>query len=32
MASTAEVGPVRVLKVDNKGKGFRRIRIGLVDG
>ena len=29
--STAEVGPVRVLKVDNKGRGFRRIRIGLVD-
>lgn len=31
VGSTAEVGAVRVLKVDNKGKGFRRIRIGLVD-
>ncbi len=32
VGSTAEVGPVRVLKVDNKGRGFRRIRIGLEDG
>lgn len=29
--STAEVGPVKILKVDNKGKGFRRIKIGLAD-
>jgi len=29
VADTGEVGPVRVLKVDNKGRGFRRIRLGL---
>ncbi len=31
VADTAEVGAVRVVKVDNKGKGFRRIRIALGD-
>ncbi|MFT4744565.1 MAG: Ser-tRNA(Ala) deacylase AlaX, partial [Nitriliruptoraceae bacterium] len=29
---TAEVGQIRITKVDNKGKGFRRIRFALVDG
>jgi misacylated tRNA(Ala) deacylase len=29
VASTAQVGRMRVLKVENKGKGFRRIRIAL---
>lgn len=29
VASTAFIGPIRVLKVENKGKGFRRIRIAL---
>ncbi len=29
VASTAEVGPVRISKVESKGKGFRRIRIDL---
>lgn len=29
--STAEVGAVRLGKVESKGRGFRRIRIGLVD-
>jgi misacylated tRNA(Ala) deacylase len=29
VASTAEVGPVRIAKVESKGKGFRRIRIDL---
>lgn len=29
VASTAHVGRMRVLKVENKGKGFRRIRIAL---
>lgn len=29
VASTASIGPMRVLKVENKGKGFRRIRIAL---
>jgi misacylated tRNA(Ala) deacylase len=29
VASTAEVGPVRVVKTENKGKNFRRIRIAL---
>ena len=31
VAETGEVGRVRVLKVDNKGRGFRRIRLGLED-
>jgi misacylated tRNA(Ala) deacylase len=29
VASTAAIGQMRVLKVENKGKGFRRIRIAL---
>jgi misacylated tRNA(Ala) deacylase len=29
--STAEVGRVRVVKTENKGKGFKRMRIELVD-
>lgn len=29
VASTASIGLMRVLKVENKGKGFRRIRIAL---
>ena len=29
VASTATIGVVRVLKIENKGKGFRRIRIAL---
>jgi misacylated tRNA(Ala) deacylase len=29
VASTSQVGAMRVLKVENKGKGFRRIRIAL---
>ncbi len=31
VAGTAEVGAIRILKVDNKGRGFRRIKIGLVE-
>lgn len=31
VASTGEVGRVRIAKVDNKGKGFRRIRLALDD-
>ena len=31
VASTRQVGRMRVLKIENKGKGFRRIRIGLED-
>jgi misacylated tRNA(Ala) deacylase len=30
VASTAEVGAVRIAKVESKGKGFRRIRLDLV--
>jgi misacylated tRNA(Ala) deacylase len=30
VASTAEVGPVRIAKVESKGRGFRRIRVDLV--
>ncbi|MGE5461203.1 MAG: alanyl-tRNA editing protein, partial [Solirubrobacterales bacterium] len=29
--STAEVGRVRVAKTESKGKGFKRMRIELVD-
>ena len=31
VADTSEVGRIRIVKIDNKGKGFRRIRIGLTD-
>ena len=31
VATTLSVGAMRVLKVENKGKGFRRIRIALAD-
>ena len=31
VASTTEVGRVRIAKVESKGKGFRRIRIALAD-
>lgn len=31
VSATGEVGRVRIAKVDNKGKGFRRIRIALDD-
>lgn len=31
VADTAEVGAVRVVKADNKGRGFRRLRIALDD-
>jgi misacylated tRNA(Ala) deacylase len=30
--STAEVGRIRVVKTESKGKGFKRIRIEVVDG
>lgn len=31
VASTTEVGPVRIAKVESKGRGFRRIRLALAD-
>ena len=31
VASTRQVGRMRVIKVENKGKGFRRIRVALED-
>lgn len=31
VASTRQVGRMRVVKIENKGKGFRRIRIALAD-
>jgi misacylated tRNA(Ala) deacylase len=31
VASTQQIGEVRVVKVENKGKGFRRVRISLPD-
>jgi misacylated tRNA(Ala) deacylase len=30
--STAEVGRIRVVKTENKGKGFKRVRLEVVDG
>ena len=32
VASTSQIGRIEVVKVENKGKGFRRLRIRLVDG
>jgi misacylated tRNA(Ala) deacylase len=31
VASTAEVGAIRVLKLENKGKGNKRVRLEVVD-
>ena len=31
VATTQQIGAIRVLKVENKGKGFRRIRVALED-
>jgi misacylated tRNA(Ala) deacylase len=31
VASTAEVGRIKVLKTESKGKGNKRVRIGVVD-
>lgn len=31
VASTQEVGAVRVVKIENKGKGFRRLRVSIVE-
>jgi misacylated tRNA(Ala) deacylase len=32
VASTGQIGRIEVVKIENKGKGFRRLRIRLVDG
>ena len=32
VASTRQIGGIEVVKVENKGKGFRRLRIRLTDG
>ena len=32
VASTRQIGRIEVVKVENKGKGFRRLRVRLVDG
>jgi len=32
VASTRQIGRIEVVKVENKGKGFRRLRIRLADG
>ena len=29
VASTRQIGELRIVKVENKGKGFRRVRISL---
>jgi len=31
VASTAQVGRIEVVKIENKGKGFRRLRIRILD-
>jgi len=31
VASTRQIGGLQVVKVENKGKGFRRLRIRLTD-
>jgi misacylated tRNA(Ala) deacylase len=31
VANTREVGPVRIVKTENKGKGFKRVRVELQD-
>jgi misacylated tRNA(Ala) deacylase len=31
VASTAQIGKVQVVKVESKGKGFRRVRVRLAD-
>ena len=31
VASTSQVGRISVVKVENKGKGFRRLRIAIGD-
>ena len=32
VASTRQIGGIEVVKVENKGKGFRRLRIRVTDG
>ena len=32
VASTRQIGRIEVVKVENKGKGFRRLRVRLLDG
>ena len=31
VTSTAQIGRIEVVKVESKGKGFRRLRVRLVD-
>ena len=31
VASTAQIGRIEVAKIENKGKGFRRVRIRIAD-
>ena len=31
VASTRQIGRIEVLKVENKGKGFRRLRVRIAD-
>ena len=31
VASTSQIGRIEVVKVENKGKGFRRLRVRLTD-
>jgi misacylated tRNA(Ala) deacylase len=31
VASTRQIGGIEVVKVENKGKGFRRLRVRIVD-
>jgi misacylated tRNA(Ala) deacylase len=31
VASTSQIGKIEVVKIENKGRGFRRLRIRIVD-
>jgi misacylated tRNA(Ala) deacylase len=31
VSSTAQIGRLEIVKIENKGKGFRRLRVRLVD-
>jgi misacylated tRNA(Ala) deacylase len=31
VATTSQIGKIQVVKIENKGKGFRRLRIRIAD-
>ncbi len=32
MASTRQIGGLEIVKIENKGKGFRRLRVRITNG